>query len=119
MGQCERRKPTVADLDRPTSRVRVERCVCFNQPFTGLLELAREEGLNQDELGERTGCCTGCGMCRPYVRVVLATGRTSIPLMNGRDLKAIAEQAESEQKYDAKQQDLASPASLRQENNKA
>lgn len=95
MGQESGEKPSIADLDRPTSRVRVERCVCFNQPFSKLLELARAEGLSQDELSERTGCCTGCGMCKPYVRVVLSTGRTSIPLMNGRSLKIIAEEAEA------------------------
>ena len=96
MGPRPSTKPTPADLDRPTSRVRVERCVCFDQPFDKLLKLAREEGLSQDELSQKTGCCTGCGMCKPYVRVVLSTGRTSIPLMNGRDLKSIAEQAEAD-----------------------
>lgn len=95
MGQTSGRHVTLADLDRPTSRVRVERCVCFDQPFEKLLKLAREQGLTQEQLSEETGCCTGCGMCKPYVRVVLTTGRTSIPLMNGRDLKAIADQAEA------------------------
>lgn len=95
MGQDTTNTPSIADLDRATSRVRVERCVCFDQPFTKLLKMAREEGLTQDELSDRTGCCTGCGMCKPYVRVVLSTGRTSIPLMNGKALKAIAEEAEA------------------------
>jgi NAD(P)H-nitrite reductase large subunit len=95
MPQQQARQPTIADLDAPTTRVRVERCVCFDQPFEKLLRLARAEGLTQEQLSERTGCCTGCGMCKPYVRVVLSTGRTSIPLMNGKALKAIAEQAEA------------------------
>ncbi len=92
--------PSLDDLDRPTCRVRVERCVCFDQPFSKLLALAQAEGLTQDELSERTGCCTGCGMCKPYVRVVLSTGRTSIPLMNGRALRAIAEEAEGKAKVE-------------------
>jgi NAD(P)H-nitrite reductase large subunit len=96
MAQVNGRQPTISDLDAATTRVRVERCVCFDQPFEKLLRMAREEGLTQDELSERTGCCTGCGMCKPYVRVVLSTGRTSIPLVNGRTLKAIAERAEAE-----------------------
>ena len=96
MGQETAKRATIADLDASTSRVRVERCVCFDQPFEKLLKMAREEGLTQDQLSERTGCCTGCGMCKPYVRVVLSTGRTSIPLMNGKALKAIAEEAEAE-----------------------
>ncbi|MEQ8315888.1 MAG: hypothetical protein RIE77_08425 [Phycisphaerales bacterium] len=97
MSKVNGRQPTISDLDAPSTRVRVERCVCFDQPFDKLLQMAREEGLTQDELSERTGCCTGCGMCKPYVRVVLTTGRTSIPLMNGRALKAIAEEAEAAQ----------------------
>ncbi|MFI4892163.1 MAG: hypothetical protein ACIAS6_03875 [Phycisphaerales bacterium JB060] len=96
MAEQRPRHATIADLDAPSTRVRVERCVCFDQPFEKLLKLAREEGLTQEQLSERTGCCTGCGMCKPYVRVVLSTGRTSIPLMNGRALKAIAEEAEAE-----------------------
>ncbi|MCW5757469.1 MAG: hypothetical protein KIT54_09555 [Phycisphaeraceae bacterium] len=100
MGPAASTKPTIADLDRPTRRVRVERCVCFDQPFEKLLKLAREEGLTLEQLSERTGCCTGCGMCKPYVRVVLTTGRTSIPLMNGRDLNAIAQQAEAQARAD-------------------
>ncbi len=94
MADNRTRQATIADLDAVT-RVRVERCVCFDQPFEKLLRMAREEGLTQEQLSERTGCCTGCGMCKPYVRVVLSTGRTSIPLMNGRALKAIAEEAEA------------------------
>lgn len=90
------RPATIADLDASTSRVRVERCVCYDQPFEKLLKMAREDGLTQDQLSDRTGCCTGCGMCKPYVRVVLSTGRTSIPLMNGKALKAIAEEAEAQ-----------------------
>ena len=101
MGQSERTNPTIADLDRPGCRVRVDRCVCFDQPFEKLLNLARQEGLTLDQLSERTGCCTGCGMCKPYVRVVLTTGRTSIPLMNGRDLRTIAEAAEAQARADA------------------
>ena len=69
--------------------------MCFNQPFDKLLEMAQKEGLTREQLSDRTGCCTGCGMCKPYVRVVLSTGRTSIPLMNGRSLREIAEQAEA------------------------
>ncbi|UYV11354.1 MAG: hypothetical protein NCW75_08560 [Phycisphaera sp.] len=95
MGQETAKPATIADLDASTSRVRVERCVCYDQPFEKLLKMAREEGLTQDQLSERTGCCTGCGMCKPYVRVVLSTGRTSIPLMNGKALKAIADEAEA------------------------
>ena len=111
MGHTSGKVVTVADLDRPTSRVRVERCVCFDQSFEKLLHLARTEGLSQDDLSERTGCCTGCGMCKPYVRVVLTTGRTSIPLMNGRDLKSIADQAEAAARLNvdsgARSEDLA------------
>ncbi|MGD1915779.1 MAG: bacterioferritin-associated ferredoxin [Phycisphaerales bacterium] len=95
MGHDSKSKASIADLDRPSSRVRVERCVCFNQSFEKLLEMSRQEDLSLEQLSDRTGCCTGCGMCKQYVRVVLSTGRTSIPLMNGRALREIAEEAES------------------------
>ncbi|MEO1009050.1 MAG: (2Fe-2S)-binding protein [Planctomycetota bacterium] len=81
-------------LDASGQRVRVDRCVCFDRSFEELRDVARTEDLSLDQLSERTNCCRGCGMCKPYVRVVLSTGRTSIPLLNGRTLNQIAQAAE-------------------------
>lgn len=58
----------------------VDRCVCYDISFARLLELARAEGLTLEQLKQRTGCCTGCTTCEPYVKLVLSTGRTSLPV---------------------------------------
>ncbi len=59
----------------------VDRCVCANLTFVSLKQTARAEGLDFQGLRERTGCCRICNMCEPYVKKMLATGRTSFPPM--------------------------------------
>ena len=56
--------------------VEVTRCLCRGVTFEQLLPLARSEGWGLDELIRRTGCGAGCGLCRPYLRRMLATGET-------------------------------------------
>jgi bacterioferritin-associated ferredoxin len=51
-------------------------CVCRREPFANLLSLAREKSWGLDELVAATGCGAGCGLCRPYLRRMLATGET-------------------------------------------
>lgn len=51
-------------------------CVCRRVPFARLLPLARAEGWGLDELISATGCGASCGLCRPYLRRMLATGET-------------------------------------------
>lgn len=63
----------------------VDRCVCLNVPFSEMLSL-RAQGVTFTEIQERTGCCSGCGMCEPYVRLALATGKAELPVLRGRDL---------------------------------
>lgn len=59
----------------------VDRCICFDVTFAKIKELAQREGLSLEELKQRTGCCTGCTMCEPYVRLMLRTGQTEfVPL---------------------------------------
>lgn len=59
----------------------VTRCICHDRSFEELRSLAAAENLALEQLKERTGCCTGCGMCEPYVRLMLATGRTAFPVL--------------------------------------
>ncbi len=66
----------------------VDRCVCWDVPFEELRRLHEREGLDLDALSRRTGCCTGCGSCEPYVRLMLRTGRTRFPPMSARQLDA-------------------------------
>ena len=60
----------------------VDRCVCREVMFSRLIELARERGAGFDELQRLTGCGTGCGMCIPYIRVAVATGKPDLPVMD-------------------------------------
>ena len=66
----------------------VNMCVCWEVPFSRLIDLHRSEGLSLEQLGERTGCCTGCTTCEPYVRIALATGEADLPVMDARELDA-------------------------------
>jgi len=56
--------------------VRVDRCICRQRPFEELLSLARAHGLDLEGLSAATGCGAQCGLCRPYLRRMLATGET-------------------------------------------
>ena len=60
----------------------VDRCVCNSVSFEALRQLATSEQLNLRGLMARTNCCTGCGACAPYVRLMLQTGRTSFPVIS-------------------------------------
>jgi bacterioferritin-associated ferredoxin len=44
--------------------------------FASLLPQARAAGWDLAELVAATGCGAGCGLCRPYLRRMLATGET-------------------------------------------
>jgi bacterioferritin-associated ferredoxin len=53
-------------------------CVCHRRSFQEVREMAVDLGLaTLDELVEHKVCGTGCAMCHPYVRKMLATGETA------------------------------------------
>ena len=58
------------------SPVVVSMCVCRRVPFADLLPLARAGGWGLAGLMSATGCGAQCGLCRPYLRRMLATGET-------------------------------------------
>ena len=58
------------------SGVLVTMCLCRRMPFDRLLPLAREAGWDLATLIRETGCGDQCGLCRPYLRAMLADGRT-------------------------------------------
>lgn len=60
----------------------VDRCVCHSVTFETLKALSAREGLGLAELAKKTGCCTGCSTCTPYVRLMLKTGHTVFPVLN-------------------------------------
>ena len=51
-------------------------CVCRRVPFASLLPRARAAGWGSTSWSRATGCGAGCGLCRPYLRRMLATGET-------------------------------------------
>jgi len=56
--------------------VTVTHCLCRDMAFARLLPLARGRHWDLDELIRQTGCGDSCGLCRPYLRRMLATGET-------------------------------------------
>ena len=56
--------------------VRIDRCVCQRLLFAQLLPVARANGWTLQTIMDETGCGDQCGMCRPYLRAMLADGTT-------------------------------------------
>jgi bacterioferritin-associated ferredoxin len=51
------------------------RCDCKQLSFVALRSYARRREITDiEELIRRTGCCTGCGTCRPHLEHFLRTG---------------------------------------------
>ncbi len=62
--------------------VMVEKCVCHDVPFQRIAAFAADRPeTTLDCVREAFGCGGSCGMCRQYIRRVLTTGETSIPLI--------------------------------------
>ncbi|HEY7613419.1 MAG TPA: (2Fe-2S)-binding protein [Gemmatimonadales bacterium] len=59
------------------SGVSVSMCLCRGVRFDALLPRARAGGWDLDALMRETGCGAQCGLCRPYLRRMLATGETT------------------------------------------
>jgi bacterioferritin-associated ferredoxin len=57
--------------------VTVSMCLCRGVPFGELLPRARAAGWDLETLMRVTGCGAQCGLCRPYLRRMLATGETT------------------------------------------
>ena len=57
--------------------VTVSMCLCRGVPFGELLPRARAGGWDLEALMRETGCGAQCGLCRPYLRRMLATGETT------------------------------------------
>ena len=71
----------------------VDRCVCVQVMFEDLLRLHRRTGAGFDALQRRTGCGKGCGLCIPYIKAALATGRARLPVMSDAELSRLAGRA--------------------------
>jgi len=60
-----------------TGTVLVSRCICRGVEFADLLPRARAASWQLSDLIRETGCGGQCGLCRPYLRDMLLTGRTA------------------------------------------
>lgn len=69
------------------SPMAVDRCVCWELTFADLRRIAESNSLDFDGLVNRTGCCTGCTTCEPYVRRMLRTGETNMQVMNAAEVR--------------------------------
>jgi hypothetical protein len=59
------------------SQICIDRCVCFDRPFSELLRIADETGAETLEaLQEETAFGLACRICNPYVRRMLTTRET-------------------------------------------
>ena len=61
----------------------VHHCLCFEHTFGDLKRLAEEQGLTTvTQTTERTGCGSGCGLCVPYLELMLQTGETAFAVLS-------------------------------------
>ncbi len=67
----------------------IDRCYCHQVLFRDLKVLAETTGAGLDQLCEQTKCGTGCGLCLPYLRVMLATGKTDLPVLSMADVERL------------------------------
>lgn len=62
----------------------VTHCICTGQSFAQLLERARAEGWNLQELRDATGAAEHCESCLPYLARMMRTGETRfVPMTLG------------------------------------
>lgn len=59
----------------------VHRCLCFEVEFSKIKSIAESTGGGLLEAHRRTGCGARCGLCLPYIQVMLKTGQTDLPVM--------------------------------------
>ena len=59
----------------------VDRCVCMRVTLEQMREYADRTGCGLAGVQAQFQCGTACGMCLPYIRRMLRTGETRIPLL--------------------------------------
>lgn len=75
----------------------VDRCVCHSVALRAMVPMIgalRAQGTTDEvailrALADATGCTTGCGMCEPYVKLMLKTGNTSFPVLPPHEIERI------------------------------
>lgn len=55
----------------------VTRCICHDRSFVEIKKYAEEHDVSTlEELQIKKYCSCGCGLCSPYVELMLKTGKT-------------------------------------------
>lgn len=67
----------------------VSSCICYRTDFAALKAIADASGGGLQELHAATGCGSRCGLCIPYIRVMLMTGLIELPPMLPEDFKKL------------------------------
>ncbi|MEM9066529.1 MAG: hypothetical protein AAGB51_13675 [Planctomycetota bacterium] len=80
-------EPLSNDLSAPPELGVVSRCICYNKSFAELADLSEREGCGIAGIHAQTGVGARCGLCIPYIRLMLRTGKTSLPVMWSRDFE--------------------------------
>ena len=61
---------------------RVKACICHEMSFAEMKILSEERNFDTvEDVMQATDCGTGCGLCRPYIEKMLATGETEMELI--------------------------------------
>ena len=69
-------------MDEPNpNSLAVDRCICFDLSFAELKRIAAAGRLDFEALQRATRCSTNCALCEPYIRLMLATGRTAFSVL--------------------------------------
>jgi len=59
------------------SRYKINKCICHKRSFNEILEYARNNNYSEiEELKDDKFCSCSCGLCVPYVKLMLETGET-------------------------------------------
>jgi NAD(P)H-nitrite reductase large subunit len=60
------------------SRFTVSKCICHKKDFSEIkLYVEKNDISSVSELQEQNYCSCGCGLCVPYIELMLETGETS------------------------------------------
>lgn len=67
----------------------VSSCICFRTDFTTLKQIASSTSGTLHDLHAATGCGSRCGLCIPYIRLMLLSGWTDLPPLTPEDFKEL------------------------------
>jgi bacterioferritin-associated ferredoxin len=60
------------------SQFSVSKCICHKKDFSEIKAYVEENEITSvRELQDQKYCCCGCGLCAPYIELMLKTGETT------------------------------------------